>query len=76
MNKGDKGIIFPAMSMKQFNELVNLPPAQSPFDPDNILIDSGSHISLVWNQDMFTSIRPCSLKQCTPVGSYRCQCRV
>ena len=55
--------------MKQFSELVNLPLAQSPFDPDNIPIDSGSDISLVWNQDMFTCIQPCSLKQCTPVGS-------
>ena len=69
MNKGDRGITFPAMSMKQFNDLVNLPPAQSPFDPDNVLIDSGSDISLAWNQDMFACIRAGSLKQCTPVGS-------
>ena len=69
MNKGDRGITFPAMSMKQFNDLVNLPPAQSPFDPDKILIASGSDISLVWNQDTFTCIQPCSVKQCTPVGS-------
>ena len=69
MNKGDRGISFPAMSMKQFNELVNLPPAQSPFDPDNIFIDSGSDISLVWNQDLFTCIQSCSLKQCTPAGN-------
>ena len=47
MNMRDRGITFPAMSMKQFNDLVNLPPSQSPFDPDNILIDSGSDISLV-----------------------------
>ena len=46
-----------------------LPYAESPFDPDNILIDSGSDISLVWNQDMFTCMKPCALKQCTPVGS-------
>ena len=46
MNRGDRGITFPAISMEQFNDLVNLPPAQSPFDPDNILIDSGSDISL------------------------------
>ena len=55
--------------MEQFNDLVNLPPAQSPFDPDNILIDSGSDISLAWKQDMFTCTQPCSLRQCTPVGS-------
>ena len=36
MNKGDRGIKFPAMDMKTFNEMVNLPPARSPFDPDNI----------------------------------------
>ena len=47
MNKGERGITFPAMDMKIFKEMVNLPPAQSPFDPDNILIDSGSDISLV-----------------------------
>ena len=69
MNKGDRGITFPAMDMKTFNELVNLPPAQSPFDPDHILNDSGSDISLVWNEDMLTCMEPCSLKQCTPVGS-------
>ena len=69
MNNGERGITFPAMDMKPFNEMVNLPPAQSPFDPDNILIDSGSDISLVWNQGMFTCVKPCKLKQCTPVGS-------
>ena len=69
MNRGDRGITFPAMSMEKFNELVNLPPAQSPFDPDHLLIDSGSDISLVWNENMFTCMEPCSLKQCTPVGS-------
>ena len=69
MNQGDRGITFPAMDMKTFRELVNLPPAQSPFDPDHLLIDSGSDISLVWNDNMFTCIKPCSLKQCTPVGS-------
>ena len=69
MNKGDRGISFPAMTMEQFNDLVNLPPAQSPFDPDHLLIDSGSDISLVWNENMFTCMEPCSLKQCTPVGS-------
>ena len=58
------------MSTEQFSKLVNLPPAEeSPFDPDNILIDSGSDISLAWNQDMFTCIQPCSLQRCTPVGS-------
>ena len=69
MNRGDSGITFLAMSMEQFNELVNLPPDQSPFDPDNILIDSGSDISLAWNQGMFTCRQPCSLQRCTPVGS-------
>ena len=69
MNKGDRGILFPAMTLEQFNDLVNLPPAQSPFDPDHLLIDSGSDISLVWNKIMFTCMEPCSLKQCTPVGS-------
>ena len=49
MNRGDRGITFPAISKKKFNDLVNLPPAESPFDPDNILIDSGSDISVVWN---------------------------
>ena len=57
------------MDMKTFNEMVNLPPAQSPFDPDKILIDNGSDIRLVWNQDMFTCMKPCKLKQCTIVGS-------
>ena len=69
MNKGDRGITFPAMDMKTLNETVNLPPAQSPFDPDNILIDIGSDIILVWTQDMFTCMKPCKLKQCTLVGS-------
>ena len=41
MNKGDRGITFLAMRMKTSNEMVNLPPAQSLFDPDNMLIDSG-----------------------------------
>ena len=64
------GISFPAMSMKQFYELVNLPPAQSPFDPDNILIDSGSDISLVWNQvNVYLHTALQSSEQCTPVGS-------
>ena len=69
MNRGDRGITLPAMDMKTFRELVNLPPAQSPFDPDHLLIDSGSDISLVWNENMFTCMEPCTLKQCTPVGS-------
>ena len=46
MNKGDRGITFPDMDMKMFNDMVNLPPAQSPLDPDNILIDSGLDISM------------------------------
>ena len=69
MNQGDRGITYPAMDMKTFRELVHLPPAQSPFDPDHLLIDSGSYISLVWNENMFTCFKPCRLKQCTPVGS-------
>ena len=69
MNTGDRGITFPAMDMMTFKELVNLPPAQSPFDPDHLLIGSGSDISLVWNETMFTCMKPCSLKHCTPVGS-------
>ena len=70
MNKGDCGITFPSMHMKSFNKIVNtLPPAQSPCDPDNILIDIGSSVSLVWNQDMFTCMKPCKLKQCKLVGS-------
>ena len=69
MNQGDMGITFPAMDMKTFRALVNLPRAQSPFDPDHPLIDSGSDISLVWNENMFTHMEPSSLKQCTPVGS-------
>ena len=69
MNKGDRGITFPAMDMSTFRELKNLSPAQSPFDPDHLLIDRGSDISLVCNEDMFTCMEPCSLKQCTPVGN-------
>ena len=69
MNEGDRGITIPAMDMSAFRELVNLPSAQSPFDPDHILIDSGSDISLVWNEDTFTCMETCSLKQCTLVGS-------
>ena len=69
MNRGDRGISFPAMSMEKFNELVNLPPAQSPFDPDHLLIDSSPDIGLAWNQDIFTCIQPCCLRQCKPVGS-------
>ena len=69
MNQGDRGITFPAMDMKTFRELVHLPPAQSLFKPDHLLIDSSSDISLVWNQDMLTCMEPCSLKQCTLVGS-------
>ena len=57
------------MSMEKLNDLVNLPPSQSPFHPDHLLIDSGSDISLAWNQDMFTCMQPYSLRQCTPVGS-------
>ena len=44
------------------------PYADSPFNQENILIDSGSNISLVWNQDLLTYIKPYELKQCTPVG--------
>ena len=68
-SKGDRGITFPAMDMKTFRELVTFPPAQSPFDPDHLLIDSGSDISLVWNENIFTCMEPCILKQCTSVGS-------
>ena len=57
------------MDMKTFSELVNLPPAQSPFDLDHLLIHSDADISLVWNQDMYTCMQPCSLKPCTAVGS-------
>ena len=59
-----------SITMKMFNDMVNtLPYAEPPFDPDNILTDNGSDISLVWNQDNFTCMKPCKLKQCKPVGS-------
>ena len=63
MNQGYRGIIFASIDMKTFNGMMNtLPPAESPFVPEKILIDSGSDISLVWNQDMFTCMKPCKLK--------------
>ena len=46
-----------------------LPYPKSLFELDNRLIDSGLGIRLIWNQDMFTCIKPGDLKQCTPVGS-------
>ena len=65
-----RGVTVASITMKTFNEMVNtLPPAESPFDPDSILIDSGSDITLVWNRDMFTCMKPCDLMQCTPVGN-------
>ena len=70
MNQVHRGITVASIDMKTFRDMVNtLPSAESPFDPDNMLIDSGSDISLVWNQDMLTCMKPCSLKQCTLVGS-------
>ena len=70
MNNGDRGSTVTSPDMKTFRDMVNTrPSAESPFDPDHILIDGGSDISLVWNQDMFTCMQPRSLKQCTPVGS-------
>ena len=70
MNPGHRGITVASIDMKMFRDMVNtLPSAESPFDPGNILIDSGSDSILVWNLDMFTCMKPCSLKQCKPVGS-------
>ena len=65
-----RGVTVASISMKYFNEMVNsFSYADSPFNSNNIMIDSGSDISSVWNQDMFTCMKPCRLKQCTPVGS-------
>ena len=55
MNQGHRGIIVASIDMKPFRDMVNtLPSAESPFVPDNVLIDSDLDISLVWNQDMLT----------------------
>ena len=65
-----RGVTVASISMKAFHEMVNsISYADSPFNVDNILIDSGSNISFVWNQDMFTCMKPCDVKHCTPVGS-------
>ena len=64
---GHRGLSVCAMTQPAFNEMVNtLPYADSPFQPQNFLIDSRSDISLSWNQVMFSGIKPCYLKQCTP----------
>ena len=65
-----RGVTVASISMKAFHEKVNsFSYADSPFNPDNIFIDSGSDIILVRRQDMFTCMKPCDLKQCTPMGS-------
>ena len=41
MNLGHRGIIAASIGMKTFGDMVNtLPSAESPFDRDNILINS------------------------------------
>ena len=73
MNKADRGITMPSMDMSAFRPLVNLPPTQSPFDPDHLLIESGSDISFVWNQDMFTGILWVEMFSCEQAsGCTRC----
>ena len=63
MHQGHRGITVASIDIKTFRDMVNtLPSAESPVDPEYILIDSGSDISLVWNQDMFTCMKPCSLQ--------------
>ena len=57
------------MTVQQYEELLSLPHSNSPTEPLNFLIDSGSDISLCWNYDLFTFVELCSLKSCTPVGS-------
>ena len=53
-----------AITLKAFNEMVNTSSyAASPFNPDILLIDSGSEMRLCWNQDMFTDMKACDLKQ-------------
>ena len=57
---GHRGVSVGAMTLPAFNEMVNtLPHADAPFPPRNFLIDSGSDISLSWNQDMFSVMTKC-----------------
>ena len=64
------GVTVASISMKAFLEMVNsFSYADSPFNSNKILIDSGSDISLVWNQDTFSCMKPFDLKQFKPGGS-------
>ena len=64
-----RGVTVASITINAFNEMVNnFSCADLPFNHDNPLIDSGSDMSLVWSQDMFTRMKPCDLKQLTPVG--------
>ena len=47
----------------------NMPGSHSPCLPMNLLVDSGSTISLVFNYELFTEIGVSDLENCTPVGS-------
>ena len=58
-----------AITEYRFRELVNLPHSQSPVEPKNFLIDSGSEISMCRYYDVFSFVEPCDLKSCTHVGS-------
>ena len=59
-----------ALTLQAFNDMVKSPSSDnSSFNPENFLIDSGSDISLCWNQHLFTCMKLCDLEQCTPGNS-------
>ena len=66
---GQGGAAVAAMTIQRYDELLELPHSNSPVQPLNFLIESGSDISLCWNYDLFTFVEPCSMKSCIPVGS-------
>ena len=65
----DGGSAVAAMTAERYDELLNLPHSHSLVEPLNFSIDSGSNISLCWNYDIFSYVKPCDLESYTPLGS-------
>ena len=57
------------MNVDRYDEWLQLRQFHSPVKPLNVLIDSGSDISLCWNFDLFRFVEPCDFKTCTRVGN-------
>jgi len=67
--RADGGSAVAAMTAERYDELLNLPHSHSSVEPLNFSIDSGSKISLCWNYDIFSFVKPCDLESYTPLGS-------